>query len=103
MKTKLNCILFLLFFATTIFSQEIPIIKVGEKTISVQKLKVNVTVLGDIAITTFDMHFYNPNNRVLEGELSFPLGENQSVIRFALDINGHLREAVVVEKDKAQR
>ncbi|WP_237275306.1 VIT domain-containing protein [Tenacibaculum ovolyticum] len=100
MKTKL--IYLLLLFALSSFSQEIPIIKVGKKTISIKKLKVKVSVVGDIAITTYDMEFYNPKNRILEGELSFPLGENQSVTRFALDINGNLREAVVVEKEKAR-
>ncbi|WP_262509400.1 VIT domain-containing protein, partial [Tenacibaculum ovolyticum] len=100
MKTKL--IYLLLLFALSSFSQEIPIIKVGKKTISIKKLKVNVSVVGDIAITTYDMEFYNPKNRILEGELSFPLGENQSVTRFALDINGNLREAVVIEKEKAR-
>jgi tetratricopeptide (TPR) repeat protein len=102
MKTNLAYFVLFFIFSFPIFSQEIPIIAVGEKKISVKKLKVDVTVLGDIAITTFDMQFYNPNNRVLEGELSFPLEENQSVIRFALEINGNLRDAVVVEKEKAR-
>ena len=102
MKTKLIYLFITLIFTLNGVSQNIPVIKAGEKTIAVKKLKVDVTVIGDIAITTYDMHFYNPNNRVLEGELSFPLEENQSVIRFALGINGNLREAVVVEKEKAR-
>ena len=102
MKTNLAYFVLFFIFSIPIFSQEIPIIKVGKNKISVKKLKVDVTVLGDIAITTFDMYFYNPNHRVLEGELSFPLEENQSVIRFALEINGNLRDAVVVEKEKAR-
>ncbi|MFK8058832.1 MAG: VIT domain-containing protein, partial [Polaribacter sp.] len=72
------------------------------KKLNVKRVAISVSIIGDIAITNFDMQFYNPNNRVLEGELSFPLGENQSVNRFALDINGKLREAVVVEKEKAR-
>jgi hypothetical protein len=84
------------------FSQEIPLIKVGEKTMYIKKIIVSVSVIGDIAITTYDMQFYNPKNRVLEGELSFPLGGNQSVTRFALDLDASLREAVVVEKEKAR-
>lgn len=102
MKTKLTFPVFCFLFSLNFLSQEIPTIKVGEETISVKKLKVDVVVIGDIAITTFDMHFYNPNNRILEGELSFPLEENQTVTRFALDINGNLREAVVVEREKAR-
>jgi len=102
MKTKLTFLVFCFLFSLNFISQEIPTIKVEEKIITVKKLKVDVLVIGDIAITSFDMHFYNPNNRILEGELSFPLEENQSVTRFALDINGNLREAVVVEREKAR-
>ena len=102
MKTKLLSFLLILFYVTFHFSQEVPLIKVGNQTISVKKLEVEVAIFGDIAITTYDMQFYNPKNTVLEGELSFPLEENQSVTRFALDINGNLREAVVVEREKAR-
>jgi hypothetical protein len=49
------------------------------------------------------MTYYNSNNRVMEGEFNFPLGEGQSVSRFALDINGTLREAVVVEKEQGRK
>ena len=101
MKTKLLYLLSLLFSLSS-FSQEIPLIKVGKKAISIKKIKVKVSIVGNIAITTYDMQFYNPINRVLEGELSFPLGENQSVTRFGLDLDGNLREAVVVEKEKAR-
>ncbi len=99
---KIVITILLLLLIGKVSSQEIPKIKVGEDEISVQKLKISTSILGDIALTTYDMEFYNPNNRILEGELSFPLGENQSVTRFALDINGSLREAVVVEKEKAR-
>ncbi|WP_196893267.1 VIT domain-containing protein [Aureivirga marina] len=86
------------------FSQEIPNLKVenAEKEITLEKLVVKTEVIGNIATTTYEMQFFNPNQRVLEGELNFPLGENQNVIRFALDINGNLREAVVVKKEKAR-
>jgi len=93
---------FLLFSYANLFSQKIPEIKLDKGSILVKKLKVNVEIVADIAITTYDMSFYNSTNRVLEGELNFPLGENQSVTRFALDINGKLREAVVVEKEMAR-
>ncbi len=99
---RILTLVFLMLFCATLFSQSIPEIKLDKGTISVKKLKVNVQIVGDIAITTYDMSFYNSSNRVLEGELNFPLGENQSVTRFALDINGNLREAVVVEKEKAR-
>jgi tetratricopeptide (TPR) repeat protein len=38
----------------------------------------------------------------LEGELDFPLADGQTITRYALEINGNLREGVVVEKAKAR-
>lgn len=92
----------LLFICFTSNAQQILIETDEGKAIRLTHLKVDVEVISDIAITTYDMTFYNPNNRVLEGEFKFPLGQNQSVNRFALDINGALREAVVVEQEKAR-
>ncbi len=102
MKLKSVYYLMLLFIPGVIFSQEMPVIKVGEEKINIKKVKITTKVICDVAVTTFDMQFYNPNTRILEGELSFPLGENQSVTRFALDIDGSLRDAVVIEKEKAR-
>jgi tetratricopeptide (TPR) repeat protein len=68
----------------------------------VESLDVTTEVTGRIAVTTFDLVFHNPNPRVLEGTFLFPLLDGQSVVRFALDVNGRLREAVPVEKDRAR-
>ena len=68
----------------------------------VESVDVSTEVTGRIAVTTFDFVFYNPNPRVLEGTFLFPLLDGQSVIRFALDVNGRLREAVPVEKNRAR-
>ncbi len=75
----------------------------GEKPLKAETVKIEIEVLGNIARTTLDMTFYNPHNRVLEGELNFPLAQGQSVTRFALDVNGKLREGVAVEKEKARQ
>jgi len=63
-----------------------------------QDLSVDILVVGQTAVTTMEMTFYNPNTRVMEGEFQFPLSDGQQVSRFALDINGKLREGVVVDK-----
>lgn len=63
-----------------------------------QDLSVDILVVGQTAVTTMEMTFYNPNTRVMEGEFQFPLANGQQVSRFALDINGKLREGVVVDK-----
>jgi len=86
----------------SLLAQDVPLIKVGEKELGVSKLYVDVQVVGNRVTTTYDMYFYNPTDAVLEGELNFPLGEKQDVSRFALDVNGTLREAVAVEKEQGR-
>lgn len=55
-------------------------------------LSINVEVIGNLAKTTMDITFYNNLNRVLEGQFSFPLSEGQTITRFALEVNGRMRE-----------
>ncbi|MBQ3800051.1 MAG: hypothetical protein II837_07130, partial [Treponema sp.] len=66
-------------------------------------LAAEVEVMGNIATTTLDMTFVNETSRVLEGEFEFPLGEGEAVTGYALDINGRMRQGVVVEKDKGRQ
>jgi len=91
--------IFLLLIIAFGHAQEIPVLKVKDKQLGLSSLDISVEIVGNIATTTYDMLFFNPTNTVLEGELSFPLGEGHNVSRFALDINGKLREAVVVDKE----
>lgn len=75
------------------------VVRGAEKPIELQKLDIRGEVLGHLTRTTVEMTFYNPNGRVLEGELQFPLMDGQSVTGFALEMeNGKLRAAVPVEK-----
>ncbi|WP_296620784.1 VIT domain-containing protein [Marivirga sp.] len=69
--------------------------------VELKRLHIDVFVTGNFATTTFEMLFYNDNERVMEGELNFPLDNGVTVSRFALDVNGEMREGVVVEKEKA--
>ena len=70
--------------------------------VTVQSADITTEVTGRFAVTTFDLVFANPNSRVLEGTFEFPLLDGQRVVRFALDINGVLREATPVEKEKGR-
>ena len=58
---------------------------------------------GGLARTTVLLTLFNPNDRLLEGNLSFPLQPGQQVSGFALDVGGAMREAVPVPKPKAQQ
>lgn len=71
--------------------------------IELSTLSIDVQVVGMLATTTMEMTFYNPHNRVLEGQLYVPLGPDQRVSRFALEIEGKMREGVVVEKAKGRQ
>ena len=100
MKKYCNTFLaFLLLFSFLATAQQSPVLKVGDKEIGLSKLDIDVKVTGNRVVTTFDMLFYNPTSQILEGELNFPLGDGHEVSRFALDVNGKLREAVVVDKE----
>ena len=102
---KQLCSLILLFFTiSSTFAQKIilPQVKVSQednaKPMQLQDLSIDILVVGQTAVTTMEMTFYNPNSRVMEGEFEFPLSDGQQVSRFALDIDGKLREGVVVDK-----
>ncbi|MBI3259997.1 MAG: DUF2135 domain-containing protein [Ignavibacteriae bacterium] len=68
----------------------------------IKEVSVNVNIVANIAVTTMEITFQNDMTRILEGELTFPLGAGQFVTRFAMDVNGKLREGVVVEKEKGR-
>jgi len=65
-----------------------------------QGLKIGIVIYGNSSRTTWEMTFYNATPRILEGTLEFPLHDGVSVSRYALDINGHMREAVPVDRAK---
>jgi Vault protein inter-alpha-trypsin domain/CarboxypepD_reg-like domain len=71
--------------------------------VKMNQLLVNVKVVGNIAYTTAEMHFTNTSARQMEAELLFPLPEGVSVSRYAIDINGKMREAVPVNKSKGKQ
>lgn len=75
----------------------------GKKQLKLSQLKVDVIVVGNIATTTYDMVFTNTLSRDLQGELSMPLANGQEICRYALEVNGKLREGVVIEKIKARQ
>jgi hypothetical protein len=87
----------------------VPVLEVTSPTIKKEypmeliKLDVGVRIVGQIAVTTLDMLWLNRNDRVMEGAFSFPLEEHQTISRFAIDIEGGLREGVVVDKELGRK
>jgi Ca-activated chloride channel family protein len=64
--------------------------------------RVNVDVTDQVAVTTVDQEFYNPNPQQLEGTYLFPLPPGAHIDRFQMDINGTMQEAELLPADKAR-
>ena len=71
--------------------------------VGLRAASMQVETDGSLARTTLLLTLYNPNDRLLEGTLEFPLQPGQQVSAFALDVGGVLRDAVPVPKQKAQQ
>lgn len=100
---KMNSLIATLLFSIA-FAQ-IPTLEVDNQKkhpVILQEAKIDTKILGNLATTTATYTFYNPSNRILEGKLTFPLPEGVSVSGYALDINGKLRNAVPVPKERAK-
>jgi Vault protein inter-alpha-trypsin domain len=100
-------ILILSLLASSLFANaQSPLLTIKDKDsvlVKMSEMLVNVKIVGNIAYTTAEMHFTNKSNRQMEAELLFPLPEGVSVSRYAIDINGKMREAVPVNKDKGKQ
>ncbi|NQT36653.1 MAG: DUF2135 domain-containing protein [Planctomycetes bacterium] len=100
----------LLFLATLspVSGQTVPpalMVKEEEKSVPLHLagLNVDVRIFGHVAQTSTTMTFSNPNDRVLEGDLYFPLPEGATVSGYALDIEGKMVDGVAVEKHKGRQ
>src|ERR1035437_363399 len=80
-------------FSSNMLAQQIginPVMKVSnlnkgtENPMRLDILNIDIKIIGQTAVTTMDMTYYNDNSRLMEGEFNFPLADGQSVSRFAL-------------------
>ncbi|MBK7055999.1 MAG: hypothetical protein IPH52_13285 [Leptospiraceae bacterium] len=69
----------------------------------ISKFSIDVSILGNFTRTKIGIQFYNDSDRVLEGQFVFPLPQGQTISGYALEIDGKLRDAVVVEKAKGRQ
>ena len=75
----------------------------AERPVRLEAARVEVEAAGGFARTTLLLTLRNPNARVLEGTLKFPLQPGQEVAGFALDIDGVLRDAVPVPQERGRQ
>lgn len=101
----LVCAFFALTIKPSLAIMRVPIMKStgADKPVELRSMDVRTETVGSLAKTEVQWLFFNPNNRILEGELNFPLMDGQSIASFALEMeDGTLREAVAVDKSKGR-
>src|SRR4051812_26538808 len=64
--------------------------------------RVNVEINDQVATTSVDQEFFNPNPQQLEGTYLFPLPPGAHIDKFSMDINGVMQEAELLPADKAR-
>lgn len=65
--------------------------------------KVDVKIRDQIATTSVDQEFYNPNDRELEGTYLFPVPKGAQIDKFTMEIGGKKMEAELMGADKARQ
>ena len=64
--------------------------------------QVNVKIDGQVATTSIDQEFYNPNEQRLEGFYMFPVPKGAHIDKFSMEIAGKSVEAELLPADKAR-
>ena len=72
------------------------------KGVHLARADVQAVVRGSLAEATITLTFANTENRVLGGELVFPLPEGATVTGYGLETNGVMVDGVAVEKQHAR-
>ena len=63
---------------------------------------VSVEIKDQVAVTSVDEEFVNPNHQQLEETYLFPLPQGAHIDKFSMDINGKMQEAELLPADKAR-
>lgn len=64
---------------------------------------VSVKINGQVATTSVDQEFYNPNSERLEGTYLFPVPKGAHVDKFTMEIGGRQVQAELLAADKARQ
>src|SRR5947199_8141297 len=64
---------------------------------------VNVKIDGQVAITSIDQEFYNPNDQRLEGTYMYPVPEGAHIDKFSMEIGGKMVDAELIRSDKSRQ
>ncbi|MFL6959660.1 VIT domain-containing protein [Nocardiopsis yanglingensis] len=75
----------------------------AEQSGQLRQFRIASALQASIAQMRIILEFHKPNDRVVEGELQFPLTDDQRVTGFAPDFNGELRDAALVPNDRGRQ
>jgi len=64
--------------------------------------QINVRIKDQLATTTIEQEFYNPNPRQLEGTFLFPVPKGAVLNKFSMEINGKPAQAELLSAEKAR-
>ncbi len=85
-----------------IFSFNVPDLRNNETPVRIGEYSLKTHVRGLFARVETEFTLCNDNGRTFEGELEFPLPDDGVVCGYAIDIDGVMTPATVVEKEKAR-
>lgn len=64
--------------------------------------KYDTKITDQVAVTTVDQEFYNPNSQRLEGTFVFPIPKGAQIDKFTMEIDGKQTQAELLGADKAR-
>jgi Ca-activated chloride channel homolog len=64
---------------------------------------VDVKIDGQVAVTSIDQEFYNPNDQRLEGIYMFPVPKGAHIDKFSMEIGGKMVDAELLRADRARQ
>ena len=71
--------------------------------LDVNYVKVHTRITDQVAVTSVDQEFYNPNPARLEGTFVFPIPKGAHINKFTMEIDGKQVEAELLPAEKARR
>lgn len=71
--------------------------------LEITSLQGSVKIKDQVAVTTIDQEFYNPNPRQMEGTFLFPIPKGAAISKFTMEIGGKPVQAELLPADKAKK
>src|ERR1019366_189961 len=71
--------------------------------LDVDYVKVHTRITDQVAVTSVDQEFYNPNPARLEGTFVFPVPKGAHIDKFTMEIDGKQVEAELLPAEKARQ